>query len=196
MVSRGRKAWNVGRSFCRGSEQLRSNWRVQELLSRQSDADFGEEDSRSMKRSSNWRGRETSLGGHFQMESFAGWPSLGGPKRGITGRCRQHSPRERRGRTSGPSRKQKEAWRRRFSKTGWIRRAQTRDFLKRAEIKAEVVGEARKDTEELVNSFRTVKKRRACPAGSLPAEIWTMLLHASRNLSPGGQGIGCQRKKT
>ena len=29
---------------------------------------------------------------------------------------------------------------------------------------------------------------------SWPAEIWTMLLHASRNLSPGGQGIGYQRK--
>ena len=46
-----------------------------------------------------------------------------------------------------------------------------------------------------MSSFRTVKKRRACPAGSPPAEIWTMLLHASRNLSPGGQGIGYQRKK-
>ena len=44
----------------------------------------------------------------------------GGPRRGTTGRCRQHSPRERHGRTSGPSGEQKEAWRRRFSKTGWI----------------------------------------------------------------------------
>ena len=35
------------------------------------------------------------------------------------------------------------------------------------------------------SSFRTVKK----------TEIWTMLLHATRNLSPGGQGIGYQRKK-
>ena len=74
-------------------------------------------------------------------------------------------------------------------------RAQTRDLLKRSELKAEVVGEARKDTEELMSSFRTVKKRRACPAGSLPAELWTTLLHASRNLSPKGQGIGYQRKK-
>ena len=74
-------------------------------------------------------------------------------------------------------------------------RAQTRDLLKRSEIKAEVVGETRKDMEELMSSFRTVKKRRACPAGSPPAEIWTMLLHASRNLSPRGQGIGYQKKK-
>ena len=72
---------------------------------------------------------------------------------------------------------------------------QTRDLMKRSEIKAEVVGEARRDMEELMSSFCSVKKRRACPAGSPPAEIWTMLLHASRNLSPGGQGIGYQRKK-
>ena len=74
-------------------------------------------------------------------------------------------------------------------------RAQTRDLLKRLEIKAGVVGEARKDMEELMSSLCTVKKRPACPAGSPPAEILTMLLHASRNLSPGGQGIGYQRKK-
>ena len=74
-------------------------------------------------------------------------------------------------------------------------RAQTRDLMKRSELKAEVVGEARKDMEELMSSFRTVKKRRACPAGSPPAEIWTVLLHASWNLSPGGQGIGYQRKQ-
>ena len=74
-------------------------------------------------------------------------------------------------------------------------RAQTRDLMKRSEIKAEVVGEVRKDREELMSSFRTVKKRRACPAGSPPAEIWTMLLHTAQNLSPGGQGIGYQMKK-
>ena len=73
--------------------------------------------------------------------------------------------------------------------------AQTPDLLKRSEIKAEVVGEARKDMEELMSSFRTVKKRRACPAGSPPAGMWTMLLHTSRNLSLGGQGSGYQRKK-
>ena len=43
--------------------------------------------------------------------------------------------------------------------------------MKRSELKAEVVGEARKDLEELVSSFRTVKKRRACPAGSPPADL-------------------------
>ena len=45
---------------------------------------------------------------------------LEGPRRGTTGRCRQHYPRERRGRSSGPSRERKEAWGRRFSKTGRI----------------------------------------------------------------------------
>ena len=125
------------------------------------------------------------------MESFAGWPSLGGQKEGLSAAL--------------PSRN---AWKDEWTKPGaeggmgpsvienWLDwRAQTRDLLKRSEIKAEVVGEAREDMEELVSSFRTVKKRRACPAGSPPAEIWTMLLHASRNLSPGGQGIGYQRKK-
>ena len=47
-----------------------------------------------------------------------------------------------------------------------------------------------------MSSFRTVKKRRDCPAGSPPAEIWTVLLHASRkNLSPGGQGIRLPQKE-
>ena len=67
--------------------------------------------------------------------------------------------------------------------------------MKRSELKAEVVGEARKDLDELMSSFRTVKMRRSWPAGSPPAETWTVLLHASRNLSPGGQGIVHQRKK-
>ena len=40
---------------------------------------------------------------------------------------------------------------------GW--RAQTRDLTKRSELNAEVVGEARRDVEELVSSFRTVKRR-------------------------------------
>ena len=109
---------------------------------------------------------------------------LGGRRWGS--RCRQHSPRERRRRTSVEA-TVLESW------SEW--RAQTRDLMKRSELKAEVVGEARKDLEELVSSFRTVKKRRACPAGSPLAEIWTMLLHASRNLSPGGLCFGNQRKK-
>ena len=41
--------------------------------------------------------------------------------------------------------------------------------MKRSELDAEVVGEARKDVKEFP-----------------PAELWTMLLHASRNFSPGG----------
>ena len=126
------------------------------------------------------------------MESFAGWPSLGGQEEGLQGVV-----------GSTPSRN---AWQDEWTKPGaeggmgatvlenWSEwRSQTRDIMKRSEIKAEVVGEARKDMEELMSSFRTVKKRRACPAGSPPAEIWTMLLHAS--LSQGGQGIGYQRKK-
>ena len=49
------------------------------------------------------------------------WVAVTGePRRGTTRRCRQHSPRERRGRTSGPSQEQKEAWGRRFSKAGRI----------------------------------------------------------------------------
>ena len=78
----------------------------------------------------------------------------------------------------------KEGWEASVLENWFDWRAHTRDLMKRSEIKAEVVGEARKDMEEFVSSFRAVKKRRACPAGSPPAEIWTMLLHASRNLSP------------
>ena len=73
------------------------------------------------------------------MESFVGWLSLGSQEEGTAGRCRQHSPREMRGRMSGPSREQKEAWGRRFSKTGWIGGLRHETFLKRLELKAEVV---------------------------------------------------------
>ena len=128
------------------------------------------------------------------MESFAGWRRWGAKKRDYRALS-----------AALPSRK---AWQDEWTTLGaeggigesvlenwsdW--RAQKRDLLKRSDVKAEVVGEARKDVEELVSSFRTDKKRRSCRAGSPPAEIWTMLLHGSRNLSPAGQGIGYQRKK-
>ena len=104
-----------------------------------------------------------------------------------------------------PSRK---AWKDEWTKTGaeggmgatalesWSeRRSQSRDLARRSELNARVSEEARRDLEELTSSYRTVKKRRACPAGTPPAELWTMLLHASRNLSPAGLGIGYQRKQ-
>ena len=69
-------------------------------------------------------------------------------------------------------------------------RNQPRDLVRRSELNARVSEDARWDLEELKSSYRTVKKRRACPAGTPPAELWTMLLHASRNLSPAGLGIG------
>ena len=69
------------------------------------------------------------------------------------------------------------------------------ELERRSELNARVSEEARWDLEELKSSYRTVKKRRACPAGTPPAELWTMLLHASRNLSPAGLGIGYQRTR-
>ena len=74
-------------------------------------------------------------------------------------------------------------------------RIQSRDLVRRSELNARVSEDARRDLEELKSSYRTVKKRRACPAGTPPAELWTMLFHASRNLSPAGLGIGHQRKR-
>ena len=74
-------------------------------------------------------------------------------------------------------------------------RIQSRDLVRRSELNARVSEDARRDLEELKSSYRTVKKRRACRAGTPPAELWTMLLHASRNLSPAGLGIGYQRKR-
>ena len=61
-------------------------------------------------------------------------------------------------------------------------RIQSRDLVRRSELNARVSEDARWDLEELKSSYRTVKKRRACPAGTPPAELWTMFLHASRNL--------------
>ena len=74
-------------------------------------------------------------------------------------------------------------------------RIQSRDLVRRSELNARVSEDARWDLEELKSSYRTVKKRRACPAGTPHAELWTMLLHASRNLSPARLGIGYQRKR-
>ena len=74
-------------------------------------------------------------------------------------------------------------------------RNQSRDLVRQSELNARVSEEARWDLEELKSSYRTAKKRRACPAGTPPAELWTMFLHASRNMSPAGLGIGYQRKR-
>ena len=74
-------------------------------------------------------------------------------------------------------------------------RIQSRDLVRRSELNAKVSEDARWDLEELKSSYRSAKKRRACPAGTPLAELWTMLLHASRNLSPAGLGTGYQRKR-
>ena len=71
----------------------------------------------------------------------------------------------------------------------------SRDISMRSELNLGAIVEARQDMKELRSSYRTVKKRRACPAGTPPAELWTMLLHSSRNLSPAGLGIGYQKKR-
>ena len=70
-------------------------------------------------------------------------------------------------------------------------RIQSRDLVRRPELNARVSEDARWDLEELKSSHRTVKKRRACPA----AELWTMLPHASRNLSLAGLGDWAPEKK-
>ena len=50
--------------------------------------------------------------------------------------------------------------------------------------------------EELKSSYRTEKKREPAQPELHPAELWTMLLHASRNLSPAEPSrIGYQQKK-
>ena len=74
-------------------------------------------------------------------------------------------------------------------------RAQMRDLEKQLMLRVGAVTQARRDMKDLERSYLTVKKRRACPEGIPPAEIWAMLIHASRNLSPAGQGFGYQTKK-
>ena len=94
----------------------------------------------------------------------------------------------------GPNQELRVGWEQQRLRVGeW--RNQSRDLARRSELNARVSEEARWDLEELKSSCRTVKKRRACPAGTTPAELWTMLLHAPRNLSPAGLGIGYQRKR-
>ena len=74
-------------------------------------------------------------------------------------------------------------------------RAKTRDLEKQSMLRVGTVTKARRDVKDLERSYFTVKKRRAFPEGTPPAELWTMPLHASRNLSPAGQGVGYQTKK-
>ena len=73
-------------------------------------------------------------------------------------------------------------------------RARTRDLEKQSLLSAGAVVEARSDMKYLERSYLTVKRRRACAEGTHPAELWTMLLHASRILSPARQGVGYQMK--
>ena len=155
------------------SEELQQKVRIAEEklacdhqhLSKQSDFGCGDEDSPSMRSSSDWHGRDGIW--RPPSDGAACWvANVGEPRRGTTGRCRRRFPRRRRGRTIGPSQERKVARERRFSEAGQGGGLQTRDLTKRSELNAEVVGEARRDMEELVSSFRTVKKRRACPAGS------------------------------
>ena len=122
--------------------------------------------------------------------------SAGEPRKGITERCRRHFHQERTGRTSGPRPGRKEEWEP-LPWRGWSDwRNRSRDLTMRSGLNVGATVEARQGMEELRCSYCTVKKRRACPAGTPPAELWTMLLHASRNLSPAGLGIGYQRKKS
>ena len=66
-------------------------------------------------------------------------------------------------------------------------RIQSRDLVRWSELNARVSEDARWDLEELKSSYRHCREgEEHCPAGTPPAELWTMLLHASRNLSPAG----------
>ena len=127
------------------------------------------------------------------MESFAGWPSLEGQEegpqgvvgstpleKGVAGRVDQARSRRRHG--GDGSRK--------------LVGMEGSDPRPCEEVGDQGRGGGWRGKKGHGRAYeQTVKKRRACPSRSPPAEIWTMLLHASRNLSPGGQGIGYQRKK-
>ena len=139
-----------------------------------------------MKRNTGWRGKD-GIGEPLFDGVACSVGVAGEPRRGTTGRCRQHFLRGR-PRAAAPMPP---------SALGLVSewRNQSRDLTMWSELTARVAEEARRDMEELKSSYRTVKKRRACSAGTPPAELWTMLLHASRNLSPAGLGIGYQRRK-
>ena len=154
ILSRGRKAWNVRRSFSRGSEQLRKSWRVHQQLSRQSDVAQGDWKRRDLAATFRW---SRLLGGRRWKAKKRDYRALSAA---LPSRKAWQDEWAKRGAEGGMGGSVLENW------SDW--RAQTRDLMKRSEIKAEVVGEAGKDMEELVSSFRTVKKRRACPAGSPP----------------------------
>ena len=137
---------------------------------------------------------ETGFGGHFSMESLARWETLGSQEERLQGDVCCTSLKKawkdewtKLGADGGMGAAELESW------SEW--RIQSRDLVRRSELNARVSEDARWDLDELKSSHRTVKKRRACPAGTPPAELWTMLLHASRNLSPAGLGIGYQRKR-
>ena len=70
-------------------------------------------------------------------------------------------------------------------------RIQSRDLVRRSELNARVSEDARRDMEELKSSYRTVKKEKSLPSRNASCRT----LHASRNLSPAGLGIGYQRKR-
>ena len=85
IVSTGRRAWNVRRSFSRRSASQRNSWRAHQHLSTQSDFGCGDEDSPSMRRELRVACAETGSGGHFPMEPLVGWPTLGCQEEGLQG---------------------------------------------------------------------------------------------------------------
>ena len=96
------------------SEELQQRVRVAEEQLARASAVLKAIRCLSMKRSSDWPGKDVTW--RPLSDGVVCWVAVVG----ATWRRRQHSLRERRGRTSGPSREQKEAWERRFSKTGRI----------------------------------------------------------------------------
>ena len=67
--------------------------------------------------------------------------------------------------------------------------------MRRSELNARVSEDARRDLEELKSSYRTVKKRRACPAGTPPAELWTMLSMPPVTCHLRAWGLGTREKE-
>ena len=153
-------------------------------ISKQSDFGCGDKDSPSMRRSSDWPGRDGTwrplsdrAACWVAVEGVVGGTSL---EEGVAGRVDQARSRRRHG--GDGSRK--------------LVGVEGSDPRLHEEVGAQCRGGGRgqEGYGGACERFPHGQEKTSLPRW-ITAELWTMLLHASRNLSPGGKGIGYQRKR-
>ena len=196
-VGRLRESWTGAHGAARagGPHLQRNSWPALQSLSRQFGCGCVVGGGLLRRGSSVWPGRD-GRGSHFSLEPSVGRSTLGRQERGTAGRCRRRCLPRRLARMSGPSQGLKEVWAPRFlaaGQSGERRRVTSRSSRCSARSRWRRPGVIWR-TSRAQPPHR--QEKTFLPRWiTSPADLWTVFLHASRNLSPAGQGVGYQPKK-